>query len=96
MLNLRKPALIFAMIGLLLFFIGLSMLAENPSTGNLLMYIGLGMAVIYWIWSVIDVLNTDDLKPFQKKFWLIIVLAVPAIGGALYHVMHQRSKKIVT
>ena len=96
MLNLRKPAFIFNLIGVVLFFIGLYMLMENSATGTILMYIGLGMAVIYWIWSVIDVLTADDLKPFQKKFWLIIVLVVPAIGGALYHVMHQRRKKIVT
>jgi len=96
MLNLRKPAFIFNLIGLVLFFIGLYMLAENASTGTILMYIGIGMAVIYWIWSVIDVLTADDLKPFQKKFWLIIVLIVPAFGGAMYHIMHQRSKKIVT
>jgi uncharacterized membrane protein len=96
MLNLRKPAFIFNLIGLVLFFIGLSMLSENSSTGSVLMYIGLGMAVIYWIWSVIEVLSTEDLKPFQKKFWLIIVLIIPAFGGALYHLMHQRSNKIVT
>ncbi len=96
MLNLRKPAFIFILIGLVLFFIGLYMLTEDEKTGSILMYIGLGMAVIYWIWSVIDVLGADDLKPFQKKFWLIIVLIVPAFGGALFHVMHQRRKKIVT
>jgi uncharacterized membrane protein len=96
MLNLRKPAFIFNLIGLVLFFIGLYMLTENSSTGTTLMYIGIGMAVIYWIWSVIDVLTADDLKPFQKKFWLIIVLIVPAFGGAIYHIMHQRRRKIVT
>jgi len=96
MINLRKPAFIFSLIGIILFFIGLYMLSENPSTGTTLMYVGVGMAVIYWIWSVIDVLTADDLKPFQKKFWLIIVLIVPAFGGAMYHIMHQRSKKIVT
>jgi len=96
MLNLRKPAFIFNLLGLVLFFIGLYMLTEDSPTGTTLMYIGLGIAVIYWIWSVIDVLTADDLKPFQKKFWLIIVLIVPAFGGALYHLMHQRRKKIVT
>ena len=96
MLNLRKPALIFSLIGLILFFVGLYMLTEREETGTILMYIGIGMAVIYWIWAVIDVLSTRDLKPFQKKFWFIIVLLVPAFGGALYHLMHQRSKKIVT
>ncbi len=96
MLNLRKPAFIFILIGFVLFFIGLYMLTENPETGTILMYIGLGMGVIYWIWSVIDILTADDLKPFQKKFWLIIVLIVPAFGGAFYHLMHQRRNKIVT
>ena len=96
MLNLRKPAFIFILFGLVLFFLGLYLLTGDQKTGSTLMYIGIGMAVIYWIWSIIDVLSTDDLKPFQKKFWLILVFLVPAFGGALYHVMHQRSKKIVT
>jgi len=96
MLNLKKPAFLFSLIGLILFFVGLSMLAENPSTGTTLMYIGLGMGVIFWIWTVIDVLTTDDLKPFQKKFWLIIVLIIPVFGAALYYLMHQSRKKIVT
>jgi hypothetical protein len=96
MLNLRKPAFIFNIIGLILFFLGLYMLTEREQTGTTLMYIGIGMAVIYWIWSIVDVLTTHELKPFQKKFWFIIVFLVPAFGGALYHLMHQRSKKIVT
>jgi hypothetical protein len=96
MLNLRKPAFIFILIGLVVFFLGLYLLTEDQKTGLTLMYVGIGIAVIYWIWSIIDVLSTNDLKPFQKKFWLILVFLVPAFGGALFHVMHQRSKKIVT
>ena len=71
------------------------MLKEDSKNGTYLMYIGLGMAVIYWVWSVIDVLTAEDLKPYQKKFWLIIVLVVPPLGGALYHMMHQKRNKIV-
>jgi hypothetical protein len=96
MLNLRKPAFIFNLIGLVLFFLGLYLLTEDQKTGLTLMYVGIGIAVIYWIWSIIDVLSADDLKPFQKKFWLIVVFLVPAFGGAMFHIMHQRSKKIVT
>ena len=96
MLNLRKPAFIFNLIGLILFFLGLYLLTEDQKTGLTLMYIGIGIAVIYWIWSTIDVLSADDLKPFQKKFWLIVVFLVPAFGGALFHIMQQKKKKIVT
>jgi hypothetical protein len=96
MLNLRKPAFIFAIIGVLLFFIGIYLQQKQNYGSNWLIYIGLTMGVIYWIWSVIDVLKADDLKPYQKKFWLILVLVVPAFGGALFHIMHQSRNKIVT
>lgn len=96
MLNLRKPALIFNLIGVILFFVGLGMIQSEASGGNVLLYAGLSIAVIYWIWSVVDVLRADDLRPYQKKFWLIIVLIIPAAGGTLFHIMHQRRDKIVT
>ncbi len=96
MLNLRKPALIFNIIGVLLFMVGLFMQQKANYGGEILMYIGLTMAVIYWFWSVIDVVRAEDLKPDQKKFWLIIVIVVPAMGGALFHIMHQSRNKIVT
>jgi len=96
MLNLRKPALIFNVIGVILFFIGLYLQQKENYGGEIMMYIGLGMAVVYWIWSVVDVLTADDLKPYQKKFWLIIVLIIPALGGTLFHIMHQDRNKLVT
>ena len=95
-LNLAKPAFIFNIIGLIVFFLGLFRRDTDPQTGTTLMFIGLGMAVAYWIWSVVDVLTADHLKPHQKKFWLIIVLIIPAFGGAIYHLMHQSRNKIVT
>jgi len=96
MLNLRKPALIFNFIGVLLFFIGVYRWQQGTKDGTTLMYIGLAMAIIYWFWSIVDVVKADDLKPYQKKFWLIIVIVVPALGGSLFHIMHQTRNKIVT
>ena len=96
MLNLRKPAFIFNLVGVLLFIIGLFMQQKMNYGSSTLLYIGLAMAVIYWFWSIIDVVSAPDLKPYQKKFWLIIVVVVPAFGGALFHVMHQARGKIVT
>lgn len=96
MINLRKPALIFSIIGLLLFFAGLFMQQKQGNSGEMLMYIGLTMGVIYWFWAIIDVVTADDLKPYEKKFWLIIVIIVPALGGTLFHIMHQSRNKIIT
>ena len=95
-LNWAKPVLIFSLLGTIIFFIGLGMRGNDPKTGTTLMYVGVGMAIISWIWSVINVLSADHLKPHQKKFWLIIVLVVPAFGGAIYSLMHQSRNKIVT
>lgn len=96
MLNFRKPALIFNITGVLIFLIGLFMQQKQSYGGETLMYIGLSMGVIYWFWAIIDVVKADDLKPDQKKFWLIIVITVPVLGGTLYHIMHQSRNKIVT
>jgi len=96
MLNLRKPAFIFNIVGVLLFIIGLFMQQKDNYGSSTLLYIGLAMAVIYWFWSIVDVVRAEDLKPYQKKFWLIIVIVIPAFGGALYHIMHQSRNKIIT
>lgn len=96
MLNLRKPAFIFNLIGVLLFVLGLFMQQKHNYGAETLIYIGLSMAVIYWFWSIIDVIRAEDLEQWQKTFWLIIVVAIPAFGGALFHVMHQTKGKIVT
>ena len=93
-LNIRKPALIFNIIGVIIFLIGLG--NQQKDFGETLMYIGLSMGVIYWFWSIVDVVRADDLKPYQKKFWLIIVITIPAVGGTLFHIMHQTRNKIVT
>lgn len=95
-LNIAKPAFIFNLVGIVIFFLGLFRRDNDPQTGTTLMYIGLAMAVLYWIWSVVDVLTANHLKPDQKTFWLIVVLVVPAFGGAIYHLMHQSRNKIVT
>lgn len=96
MLNLRKPALLFNFIGVALFFTGLFMQQRESSGGEMMMYIGLSMGVIYWFWAIVDVARAEDLKPFQKKFWLIVVITVPAVGGTLFHIMHQSRNRIVT
>jgi hypothetical protein len=63
---------------------------------TILMYIGLTMAVIYWFWAIAYVAKSENLKPYQKKIWLIIVIVIPAVGGLLFHLLHPRSNKIIT
>jgi predicted phosphoribosyltransferase len=36
------------------------------------------------------------MRAYQKRFWLIVVIAVPVFGGMVFYGLHQESDKIVT
>lgn len=96
MRNVRKPSLIFGVITTAVFFIGFFLKAsENDAWGEYLFYAGLALGGIYWIWSIIEVAGADDLKRYQKTFWLIIVVAVPFFGALFYNILHQTRNKMV-
>jgi hypothetical protein len=96
MKNLKQPSFITFIIGALILFIGLGISRNGNKTGHYMMYAGCLLMGIFWIWSVINVLSAPDLKPFQKRFWMIAVIAVPVIGGLVFHIMHQKAGKIIT
>lgn len=95
MKNTRKPSLIFGFIVTAIFFIGFFLMATDNDNGYYILYAGLGLGAIYWIWSIIEVVGADDLKRYQKTFWLIIVVAVPFFGAFLYNILHQTRNKMV-
>jgi hypothetical protein len=92
----RKPSLIFGLIIALIFFTGFFLMASNSRYGEYILYAGLGAGALYWIWSIITVIGTDDLKKYQRTFWLILVVAVPFFGALLYSILHQSRNKIIT
>jgi hypothetical protein len=96
MKNLTHPAFILGLISIILLLIGIVLKANGFSSGDVIIIISIFLAGIFWIWSIIDVINKNDLKPFQKRFWLIVVIAAPAIGGMLFYIMHQKAGRIIT
>jgi hypothetical protein len=95
MKNTRRPSLIFGLVVTAIFFIGFFMMASENENWPYVLYGGLGLGAIYWIWSIIEVVGADDLKRYQKTFWLIIVVAVPFFGAFLYNIMHQTRNNMV-
>lgn len=95
MKNLNRPGFILAIVGTALIFIGLMALGRYD-LGEYILYAGCLLVGIVWVWSIWDVIVADDLKYYQKMFWLIITISVPVMGGVLFYVMHQRRNKIVT
>ena len=95
MKNVRKPSLIFGLLIAVIYFIGFFLLASENPAGNYLLYGGLVLGAIYWIWSIISVIAADDLKKYQKTFWLIIVVAVPFFGALIFGILHQTRNRMV-
>lgn len=96
MKNIRKPAFFLGIIGALLLFLGVALKNTDSTTGNIVLYLGIALGGIFWIWAITEVIGAADMKPFQKRFWLIVVLSVPVVGGLVFHILHQDSGKIVT
>jgi 4-hydroxybenzoate polyprenyltransferase len=96
MKNLKHPNFILAIISTLVLFIGVGMRANGYPSGDYVLGAGTLLAGIHWIWAIIDVISRHDLKAFQKRFWMISVIAVPVFGALVFYVMHQERDKIVT
>ena len=94
MKNVRRPSLIFGIIITIVFFMGFFLFASENQYGEYVLWAGLVLGGVYWIWSIIEVIGADDLKKYQKNFWLIIVVAVPFFGAFIYNIMHRTRNRI--
>ena len=89
-----KAPLILGIISLIVFFLGLALKTNEYKYSNYLIFGSFILGGIYWIWSIIGLASATHLKPYQKTFWLIIVVAVPAFGAVIYQIVQQRRNKI--
>ena len=96
MKNLRHPNFILAITSAIVLIIGVVLLSRSAPHAGYVLAAGAALAGAHWIWAIIDVINRDDMKPFQKRFWLIVVIAVPVFGAMVFYGLHQEKDKIVT
>jgi hypothetical protein len=96
MKNLRHPNFILSIISAIVLFIGIGLRGSGYPGGDIVIIAGAALAGIHWIWAIIDVISRGDMKPFQKRFWLIVVIAVPVFGAMVFYGLHQEKDKIVT
>lgn len=96
MKNVKKPSFILGLSSHIIFLAALLLMANNYPYGTWVMYAGLALGAVYWIWTIIEVSSAgeEELKKYQKSFWLILVIAVPMFGAFLYHILHQQRRKI--
>ena len=96
MKNLRHPNFILAVLAAIVLLAGIIMRFNTYSEGDYVIAAGAFLAGVHWIWAIIDVINRNDMKAFQKRFWLIVVIAVPVLGAMVFYGLHQEKNKIVT
>jgi len=94
MANGGKAPLWLGIVSHLVLFLGLALKSTEYKYSNYIIFGSFFLGAIYWIWSIIGVAGTNDLKRYQKSFWLIIVIAVPMFGGLIYQIAHQQKNKI--
>lgn len=96
MANTRHPNFLLGLLAIIVGAAAIGFFANKDNqTGIILVYITAALGIISWVWSIIEVQNTDTLQGSQKKFWRIAVIAVPFVGGMLYHLLHSRRDTIV-
>jgi 4-hydroxybenzoate polyprenyltransferase len=96
MKNLRHPNFILSIVSAILIFLGVGFRANGYEAGDFVLIAGALLAGVHWIWAIIDVINRHDMRAYQKRFWLIVVVAVPVFGAMVFYGLHQESGKIVT
>lgn len=96
MKNARHPNFFFGIFAILMVLIGIGFKANGYRVGDYVLIASTILGGIHWIWAIIDVASRTDMKPFQKRFWLIAVVAVPALGSLVFYILHQTRDKIVT
>ena len=94
--NLRHPNFILAIVSIIVLLFGVGLKGNGYAFGDYVIIASIVLGGIHWIWAIIDVTKRDDLRGFQKNFWLIAVITCPAMGGMLFYAMHQERDKIVT
>ena len=96
MKNMRHPNFILAIVSIVIMFIGIGLKANGYRAGDYVLIGAVAVGAIHYVWSIIDVANRTDMKAFQKRFWLLAVIAIPAFGSLIFYIMHQTRGRITT
>jgi cellulose synthase/poly-beta-1,6-N-acetylglucosamine synthase-like glycosyltransferase len=51
---------------------------------------------IFWIWSVIDMMQQQQLDSTMKLVWILVLLFTGALGATLYYFMRPKTAATTT
>ena len=86
--------IILIVISTLLVITG-SLLIDRTKSAYYILYLGLFMAIVFSISSVVDVFKAKDISNGRRMIWIILTISVPVLGGLLFYVInHGKTKQV--
>lgn len=79
------PNFILGIVSLILLFIGVGLKFYSYRFGDVVLITAAVLGGIHWIWSIIDVFSHQTTRSQSRVFWIILVVAIPPIGGLVYY-----------
>lgn len=83
------PNFILGIISILLLFIGIGLKFYSYRSGDAVLIGATVLGGIHWIWSIIDVFRHQTSMSQSRKFWIILVIIVPAVGSMCYYMFSK-------
>lgn len=85
-----KPSFYLGIISHLILFLGIALKSFEYKYSNYIILGSFVLGFIYWVWSIMQLVNDANLDKSQKTFWSIIVISVPMFGAMIYQIMQVR------
>lgn len=93
MKEFRNPVFDLGIISVIIFMVGIFLLSSNTHYGTIVLFIGVGLGVIFTFINIVGIARTHTLKGEKKIFWLMIVVLVPVLGGFIYYIFTRKNEK---
>jgi len=92
MKEFRNPVFDIGVIGVALFFIGVVFKRTDEHTGNVILWIGIGLCALFSLISLVEVIRSANIKSDKKIFWVMVVFMVPVFGGFIWYIFTRRNE----
>lgn len=83
------PNFFIGLMSLILLFVGIGLKFYSYRSGDGVLIAATVLGTIHWIWSIIDVFNHQTSLSQSRKFWIILVIVLPPIGGMFYYLFSK-------
>lgn len=89
----KHPNLLLGLVSFVVFILAIGLRANRQNeVGDVLLIAAFIMGAVHWAWAVLDVLReyrTDKLSENRNLIWVILVCAVPPVGGIVYYAFNK-------